>query len=429
MMYTVIYVTTYIFSIFFIKNFMVGFFGTSDKSMPVKLCAYLSYPVIVCTLYLWVNLPIVNLIGNLAALFIISLLYKASMKRRITFCVFLYAFMIVVESAVVLLSDQISHSPQSGYDYSDPTGLIVMALVWYFISLVFRKLNKRQEHDIVSREEWLVIFFIPAASVYIVIVIAITQNLHALQGVVSVMIIFVINIVVFYIYEKLMSAYNIEMSRALVEREKRYYYEQCSYMEKSADELRSFRHDISNHLISIHELIKNGSPEAAERYIMNIYDSGIATSMLFSETGNIAIDSVLNYKLTQAESLGVRVRADISVPEGLLMDPTDITVITGNMLDNAINALKKLDEQQRELMVHIYYDRGRLFIIIKNSYDGVIKKDKGELKTTNTDRENHGIGLVNVKNSLMKYDGIIDFDYDERVFSAAAMMYVEAVKK
>ena len=264
---------------------------------------------------------------------------------------------------------------------------------------------------------------------YIVIVIAITQNLHALQGVVSVMIIFVINIVVFYIYEKLMSAYNIEMSRALVEREKRYYYEQCSYMEKSADELRSFRHDISNHLISIHELIKNGSPEAAERYIMNIYDSGIATSMLFSETGNIAIDSVLNYKLTQAESLGVRVRADISVPEGLLMDPTDITVITGNMLDNAINALKKLDEQQRELMVHIYYDRGRLFIIIKNSYDGVIKKDKGELKTTNTDRENHGIGLVNVKNSLMKYDGIIDFDYDERVFSAAAMMYVEAVKK
>lgn len=426
MRYDIIYVVTYMFSTFFIKNFMIGFFGASEKCMLRKVCTYLTYPLIVCTLYFTVNLPLVNLAGNLAALFIITTLYEAQMRRRILFCVFLYAFMIAVEAIVVLISDKIGPSPLKGYDYCKPMGLIVMALVWYFLSMVFRKLSKTQKNALMSLEKWLLIFFIPASSVFLVIVIAAARDLDAIQGVVSVGLIFVINIVVFYIYEKLLSSCSSEMNRALLEQEKRYYYEQCSYMEKSAEELRCFRHDISNHLISIHELIKNGSPEAAEQYIMRIYDSEIKASTLYSETGNIAIDSVLNFKLTQAVNCGISVRADISVPDNLLIDPTDITAITGNMLDNAINALKKLDELERELMVHIYYDRGRLFIVIKNTFDGNINVEKGELRTTNSDRSNHGIGLVNVRNRLMKYNGIIDFEYDSEVFSAAAMMYVEA---
>lgn len=426
MIYKIIYITTYVFSTFFIKNFMTGFFGNSEKKLFTKVCVYLTYPLIVCTLYFAVNLPLINMAGNFTALFIITMLYDASAKRRIVFCVFLYSFMIGVETIVMLVSHRMGHSPLKGSDYSEPVGLIVMALVWYFISLVFRKLNKSKKDDFMSFENWVLIFFIPSASVFLVIVIAVSRNLGAVQGIVSVGVIFVINIVVFYIYEKLLLSYSSEMNRALLEQEKRYYFEQCSYMEKSAEELRGFRHDISNHMISILELIRNGNPEAAEQYIMKIYNSGIEASMLYSETGNIAIDSVLNYKLTQAESCGIRVRADISVPDNLLIDPTDITAITGNMLDNAINALKKPGVKQRELLVHIYYDRGRLFIVIKNTFDGNIRLNNGKLMTTNSDHANHGIGLVNVKNRLMKYNGIINIEYDRTVFSAVAMMYVNA---
>ena len=177
-------------------------------------------------------------------------------------------------------------------------------------------------------------------------------------------------------------------------------------------------------MISLSELINDEKIDLAKKYISSIYDNEINNSILYSETGNIAIDSVLNYKLTQAKENDVKITADISVPDNLALDPADITAITGNMIDNAINALKKIAVDKRKLFVNIYYDRGRLFVVIKNTFNGQITEVNGELLTNSSDKIKHGYGMKNIEKRLQKYNGIIDYKYDQSIFSAVAMMYV-----
>ena len=70
------------------------------------------------------------------------------------------------------------------------------------------------------------------------------------------------------------------------------------------------------------------------------------------------------------------------------------------------------------------YIKGRLIITIDNSYNGILNKKEGEFFTTNIDKENHGIGLQNVKSVLEKYNGNIDFEYDNYNFHTIVSMYV-----
>lgn len=72
----------------------------------------------------------------------------------------------------------------------------------------------------------------------------------------------------------------------------------------------------------------------------------------------------------------------------------------------------------------IKYIKGRLILTIDNSYNGILNKKEGELFTTNIDKENHGIGLQNVKSVLEKYNGNIDFEYDNSNFHTIVSMYV-----
>lgn len=403
---------------------MNAFFGNSNKPILTKISVFSSYPLMVFILYFFVNIPLVNMLGNLISVFLITFLYESGMLKRVLFCFFLYLFMFAIEASTALLTGYIGHSPIQNGEYSDPLGPIIVALLLYLFSLIFMKRIKARNNDLVELEEWIAIFLIPLASIFLTIVISVTNNLKAIQGVISVFLIFMINILVFYIYERLLKSYNNAIEMVALEQEKKYYYEQCSYMEKSSEELRSFRHDISNHLISLTELISEGKMEQAQMYISSIFEKEIGESILYSETGNVAIDSVLNYKLTQAKENKIKILADISVPNNLLLDPTDITAITGNMLDNAINALKKIEIEKRKLFVNIYYDRGRLFVIIKNTFNGEVTEKNGQLQTNSVNKVKHGYGIKNIKKHLQKYNGIIDYVYDATIFSAAVMMYV-----
>ena len=61
---------------------------------------------------------------------------------------------------------------------------------------------------------------------------------------------------------------------------------------------------------------------------------------------------------------------------------------------------------------------------MENSFDGrVVRKPQNEfLVTDKADRENHGIGLANIKSTAEKYQGTMDFKVKGRVFILSVMM-------
>ena len=64
------------------------------------------------------------------------------------------------------------------------------------------------------------------------------------------------------------------------------------------------------------------------------------------------------------------------------------------------------------------------FLKVENSFDGrVVRKPQNEFPVTDkADRENHGIGMVNIKSTAEKYQGAMDFKVNGRVFILSVMM-------
>lgn len=204
--------------------------------------------------------------------------------------------------------------------------------------------------------------------------------------------------------------------------ERNMYYMQASQQQKNDLELKQFRHDLKNHIGALNQMLTSDEEEKALAYlatINNIADS----SQLFSHTGNIALDSIVNYKLSEAEKNNITCTFHASVPEHLNIHNEDIIIILGNLLDNAIEACCKL-EDSRYINTSLAYRNGLFLIKVSNRYDGIIKKSGKKLATLKPDKSLHGLGLKNVQNALSHYNGTLEINAQDTEFTTTAILYI-----
>jgi sensor histidine kinase regulating citrate/malate metabolism len=84
--------------------------------------------------------------------------------------------------------------------------------------------------------------------------------------------------------------------------------------------------------------------------------------------------------------------------------------------------------EQKKISLGIYYDKGRLFIKVSNTFDGDIILKDNEIVPLSGSPE-HGYGLKNVRKSIEKYNGLLDISYTDNVFTADAFLYIEYSEK
>lgn len=418
-----IYILSYIFTIYSMYNFMAAFFDEVRTPKPVLILSYIMYPVILCTTYLTIDIPLVNLSSGLIAVFILTLNYKSSMKKRLVIDIFVTMLFVLIDSIIAVSLGYTGVSPVEQGSYSYPVGYVGNALLVFISSLISKKFKKRNSQENVSAAEWIASIAIPISSMYIIIIfLQYISTISKAKTVAGIAVILFINALVFVLYDRLSESNKAKLDSAIFEQERKFYYEQCQYMQQNEENIRSFRHDMKNHLFTVAENIRTGEYKQAESYIKSMVNDKLYNEKIYSNTGNIAIDSVLNYKLNEASGKNIRINADIKVPSDIVVDPTDITSIVGNLLDNAINAVSKIAEQDREIIINLSYDKGRLFINVKNKFNGIVKMSNGRPITDN-DSSEHGYGLKNVERTLEKYNGYIEYQHNYGIFETTAIMY------
>jgi len=151
---------------------------------------------------------------------------------------------------------------------------------------------------------------------------------------------------------------------------------------------------------------------------------------IYSETGNTTIDSIINYKLRNAKQKNIQLDINLNVPPVLNIETSDIAVILGNLLDNALHAVTNVPE--KKINLDIESSKGTLLIVIKNTYDGIVRHAAGDKNVSagfaadfvsrKTGKE-HGYGLKNIRRAVDKYDGLLEITHDTGTFSAVASLY------
>ncbi|MGN0448538.1 MAG: sensor histidine kinase [Acutalibacteraceae bacterium] len=185
-------------------------------------------------------------------------------------------------------------------------------------------------------------------------------------------------------------------------------------------QMRGWRHDYKNHIATMKIHLEQGNYKLLGNYL-NELDRDLTTVDTVLKTGNVMVDAILNSKISLAQSKNISVDATASVPEKIRVSDTDICVIIGNLLDNAIEACVKLDDcDKRFIRIYIGLLKQQIYISVSNSVGGKIKKQGKTYLTTKN--ENHGFGLKRIDKIVSKYGGYINRQDETDVFATEIMI-------
>lgn len=175
--------------------------------------------------------------------------------------------------------------------------------------------------------------------------------------------------------------------------------------------------------ISLSQLLSAKKYTDAEAQI-NKLSQQTKSNIIYSTSGNIIIDGLINYKLQNAINDNIKVKTEIAVPVHLNIETTDITTVLGNLLDNALTEILKIEEEKRLLTLKIVFSQQRLIIRVSNPYRGNIMCKDGRILTSKGENNNHGYGLSNISKAVDKYNGYMDVNYSDSIFTVDIIMYI-----
>lgn len=413
--------STNLFRTFIIRRFMAIFFQTDIEEKGKEKVVYFLFFSLTALLHLLFRFPPINIAANLLLIYLITQLYEGRQKKKILVSFLVYGINMICD----IVATYSCNNYIVGKEYHEITPYVTVFLIIICEFIIERFLIKQRKTDFVP-PYWGMLIAIPIISI-VLLLILIMNNLNNRIVLVSVSAgILLINLLIFYLYDVLVRAYLKLEESTLFEQQVAGYSNQLNVMLQSEKRVSALRHDMKHH---INELMMKASRQQCDdiiEYLESMYDF-MDNPHEYAASGNKEIDSLMNYMLDKAERILGKVEYDVQVPEELKIRSFDLNVIVGNLLDNAIEAASHSDEKQ--LSVSINYEKGMLFIRIRNSYGTTVQKKGNQYITTKQEAAEHGYGLQNVKRVVESYQGTMQITDDNHFFDVKIMVYTSFLKQ
>lgn len=181
--------------------------------------------------------------------------------------------------------------------------------------------------------------------------------------------------------------------------------EQYVTLMRNMDQTREARHDLRHHLAAI-SMMADGKEYDKLREFVEQYSKTVPTdkNMVFCE--NIAANSVISHyaALCHEESIG-KVDIRCTLPSNSGVEDTDLCILLGNLLENAIEGCKTVSPEMRKVKLRCSIHLETLLIAVGNSFDGELHRENGEILSRKRNSKQKGIGLASVATVAEKYNG------------------------
>ena len=183
--------------------------------------------------------------------------------------------------------------------------------------------------------------------------------------------------------------------------------------------MRGWRHDYHNHIQTLKAYMTMTQYEEAAQYLERLEEDLTNVDMVL-RTGNVMADAILNSKLTLIQERNIPVDATVRVPGNLPVSDIDLSVLIGNLLDNAMEACTKVPEKDRFIRIYIDVLKQQLYISVTNSMSGKAKR-KGN-RFVSEKQGSHGFGLLRIDDIVAKHGGYLNRQNESGVFATEVML-------
>lgn len=183
--------------------------------------------------------------------------------------------------------------------------------------------------------------------------------------------------------------------------------------------MRGWRHDYHNHIQTLKAYMILAQYEEAAGYLELLEKDLTAVDTLL-RTGNVMVDAILNSKLSLIQEKDIKVDATATVPKELPVSDIDLSVLIGNLMDNAMEACEKVPREDRFIRIYIDVIKKQLYIAVTNSMYGKARR-RGERFLSNK-QGNHGFGLLRMEDIVAKHGGYINRQTEDGIFATEVML-------
>ncbi len=203
------------------------------------------------------------------------------------------------------------------------------------------------------------------------------------------------------------------------------YYKQI--LKKETD-TRKYRHDMTNHLVYLEELLSKKKIEESNRYLESILGGFKKIQNTYYVTGNEMVDTIMNYFFAML-SENVTIKIIGRCPIRFDMEDTDVCTIFSNIFQNAVEEIMENKLENAKIIIKVQKGKSYAEYVIKNSMSAQINKeniDKNGLpKSHKSDKRNHGIGMLNLKHTVEKNCGSFQWYQEENYFCVNIILPIQ----
>lgn len=191
-------------------------------------------------------------------------------------------------------------------------------------------------------------------------------------------------------------------------------------MKESVAALRGWRHDMRSHLSTVFELIEGAEEKQASEYIVRILGE-METSVILVNSGNPILDAIISNKAMRAKNAQIQFNYQIHSEYVVPLNPSEMTSVFGNILDNAIEgAMKTTDEKDRHISLQIKSVNMMIHIIAENGRGAEIHRAGKRFRSAKG--EGHGIGLCQIERIAKKHGGFVAYEAPDSLFKISVYL-------
>lgn len=284
---------------------------------------------------------------------------QGSVLRKVTAAVVARAVLMMVNTAILFGGSFILQESVASFIQDQDTVRIAIMLLskisYFFVGKLLNSLLFERENLI--SWQWIVmgcnlVFSIIAGNTIILVV----RDLPSVQMqeqkwiLLCVCCIWLMCLIMYFIVQQMSKDNQTKLEYELMKEKEKYSKESMEIIKRSNEELREFKHDLKNYLLPLQEAMET-MPQSEMVKVWEKINQKIEDVQTLIQTGNSYVDSMINTKITLARSEKVDVKCTIlSKMEGI--DDLEFCSVFGNLMDNAIEAERKVTEK-KEIIIFV----------------------------------------------------------------------------
>lgn len=355
--------------------------------------------------YLFLIVGIIHTFG-------IMFLYKTKLYFKLFMTIGFYAMSVASEIVTSgIISGLANAGNETGYYY----GIICSKLLMLLLVIVIALIVKRNIY-IRDKKYMIGMLICPIFSISIFILFTFVpgfgnQESSMINGLIG-LIIIAMNISVYYMLDSIQEISELREKEIFMKNNLEVQTQNVQNIRDKFTQIRRVIHDSEKHLKSIRKYVVQNQNEEAVTYIDNTLSVSNA-AYRYINTGNIVVDALVSDLINKCNESEIKCKTDIRISNDMPANNYDLTVILGNLLDNAFNAVVSNDTRDRFIDIRIVSESDNCLIVIKNPITerqkSAMVKSFGIENIEESVEKNGGIYHTEIKNGIYESDVFLPF--------------------